>query len=80
MPPTAAEVMNLVLAELTRAQSIHGPFASAHEGLAVIEEEFDELKLATYWGVDHRGNPADPIDEAIQLAAMSIRFVIDTEK
>lgn len=60
--------------ELARATAAHGSFASPHEGWAVIKEEMDEL-----W--EHvRGNTGrsqDAIDEAIQIAAMAIRYMID---
>ena len=63
--------------ELEAATAKFGPFASAHEGLAVIEEEFLELRSAVFWGVDQKGRPSKPYDEAIQLAAMALRFMVD---
>jgi hypothetical protein len=63
--------------ELRRATDKFGPFASAHEGLAVIEEEFLEFRSAVFWGVDQRGRPCDPRSEAIQLAAMALRYLRD---
>lgn len=66
------KVIEAVIAELTSATEKYGPFASTHEGYAVIEEEldelFDEIKA-------HRGKMAKK--EAIQIAAMGIRYVID---
>lgn len=67
-------VADAVLAELRRARARFPAMASAHEGYAVILEELDELwdevkcsrcKLDTMGG------------EAIQVAAMAIRFVTD---
>lgn len=64
------------LEELMRATSRFGPFNSAHEGYAVLLEEVDEL-----W--DHvkmkqsKRCPHDMRAEAIQTAAMAIRFGTD---
>jgi len=64
-----------VEAEYIRATKEFGPMASAHEGYAVILEEMDEL-----WEViknppfDHKRGKAE---EAIQVAAMAIRFLVD---
>ena len=66
-----------VRAELHHATAKFAPMVSDREGFDVIDEEVDELKLAIRWGVDHRGNPANPRDEAIQLAAMAVRFIYD---
>lgn len=64
--------------ELVSATEKFGPFASAHEGLAVIEEEFLEFRSAVFWGIDQKGRLSDPYNEAVQLAAMAIRYLIDT--
>ena len=69
-----AEVRDLVFDELGAATAKFGSFASAHEGIAVIEEEFLELREAVFWG--KQGNKRT---EAIQLAAMAIRFLMDVE-
>lgn len=64
--------------ELRRAVAIHGSFHSSHEGFAVLHEEFDEL-----WDEVKR-NPTKHLDrpskmraEAIQVAAMALRFLVD---
>lgn len=66
----------LVNEELARAREHHAPMNSAHEGYAVILEELDEL-----WDeVKRRSNKRDPLkmrQEAIQVAAMAMRFVYD---
>lgn len=52
----------------------HAPMHSPHEGHSVIEEEFEEL-----W--DHvkadTGRTPAARKEALQLAAMAVRYVID---
>jgi hypothetical protein len=76
---TLAEAMALrrspaeeaVAAELERATRKFGAFASGHEAVAVIEEEFLEFREAVFWG---RG---DPRTEAVQLAAMALRYLRD---
>jgi hypothetical protein len=63
-----------VATELTRATEIYGPIVSAHEGYAIILEELDELK-AEIWKKNK--DPYKMQEEAIQIAAMAMRFVID---
>lgn len=70
-----------VLRELRRATNKFGAFASPHEGIAIIEEEFLELREAVFW----KKTPNETQDErharvrgeAVQLAAMAIRFLVD---
>lgn len=59
--------------ELDKATDRFGAFASSHEGIAVIEEEFLELRSEVFWG--KRAEPM--LQEAVQLAAMAIRFIVD---
>lgn len=64
-----------VLAELAKARAKFGRFNSAHEGFAVLDEEHDEL-----WDevkANHPDRTARMRAEAIQVAAMAIRFVED---
>jgi hypothetical protein len=68
------EVTKEVREELWKATNIYGPFASAHEGYVIILEEVDELK-AEVWK-KHK-DPARMREEAIQIAAMAMRFVVD---
>lgn len=74
---TREAIVSAVIAELGRAQAKFEPIASGHEAIGVVGEEWDEFELAIKWGVDHRGRPADPRVEAIQLAAMAIRYLYD---
>ncbi len=62
------------LDELERATSKFGRFASGHEGYAIIKEELDEL-----WDEikDKKHTNEAMRAEAIQVAAMAIRFVMD---
>ena len=70
------EAIKLIEAELKSAYSKFPPFKSSHEGYAVILEELDEL-----W--DEIKNDKKPgsqqrqKDEAIQVAAMAIKFIND---
>ena len=75
--------------EIRRAKTLHGdtPFHSAHEGFAVLDEERDELwdLVKTNWRKGDFANPADNLaqwkaamqKEAIQLAAMAVRFAAE---
>lgn len=71
-----AVVIAAVITELSRADRNHGPMASAHEGYAIVFEEMDEL-----W--DHVKTRQRDRDltamrkEAVQIAAMAIKFVRD---
>lgn len=62
--------------EIRRAVSLHGPMKSAHEGYAVILEELDELWEHVRLKAKLRKND-EMRTEAIQIAAMAARFVID---
>lgn len=76
---TLDRALSETVEELARATRVHGPFASPHEGFAVLLEEVDELWEAV------RLRPADPTrrarmrEEAAQVAAMAVRFLIDLE-
>ena len=71
-----SKVLTEVGEELSRALRKHEKLTSAHEGYAVILEELDEL-----WDeVKVRANKRRTKKmrkEAIQVAAMAIRFVLD---
>lgn len=69
--------LELVIAELNLARKKHPPMASTHEGYAVILEELEEL-----WEEIKMREPVPERlrDEAVQVAAMAIRFLIDAVK
>jgi hypothetical protein len=71
------------MGEYLRATSLHGDFQSAHEGLAVIREEYLELESEVFWGRKTRSDAVwlDRIErEAVQIAAMALRFIVDVRK
>ena len=72
----SGSVANEVLQELARARKTFPPFNSAHEGYAVILEEVEELKAEVFW---KKGEERKRLAraEAIQVAAMAIRFILD---
>ena len=73
---TIATVVDAATKELRRAQSIHPPMHSAHEGIATILEEFEELKKEV-WKKEAQRDVKKMRTEAIQIAAMGMRFAID---
>ena len=62
--------------EYQRAIEKFPPFNSAHEGIAVIKEEYDELWNWVRTKKEARLT-AEMRKEAMQLAAMAMRFMID---
>lgn len=62
--------------ELSGAMSNWPPFNSAHEGFAVIQEEFEDLWEHVETNQKRRDIPAMR-KEAIQVAAMAMRFALD---
>lgn len=63
-----------IRSEFERASRKFKPFASQHEGLAVIEEEFLELRQEVFWGTLERAR-----EECVQLGAMALRFIHDSK-
>lgn len=64
--------------EFLGAQCNNAPMQSLHEGLAVIEEEVHELRMEVY--KNPRKHPDRLVlarKEAIQVAAMALRFIHD---
>ncbi len=78
MTDDTAEKINIALdqvrAELVKVYENFPDFRSAHEGVAIIDEEFIEFRDAAYW--PHKGD-ADEEKEATQLAATSVRYLVD---
>ena len=75
---TPEEALTLVACELANAQHAFPPFRSPHEGYAILLEELDELWLEIK--NDKRSSVARTQrmrHEAMQIAAMSLRFMID---
>lgn len=60
--------------EVRRAARKFKPFASAHEGYAIIKEEVDEL-----WEAVKMNHLKGARAEALQVAAMAIRFIADID-
>lgn len=68
--------VSAAMAEVDRASAKFAPFNSAHEGYAVLLEEVDELWEIVKLRQDARDLQAMR-KEAVQVAAMALRFVID---
>jgi hypothetical protein len=70
------DLLSKVSAEVDRARSLYPRFNSLHVGYAVMLEEVEEL-----WEMIRKSkelNADDRMrDEAIQIAAMAIRFIED---
>lgn len=62
--------------ECVSAMAKFEPFQSPHEGYAIILEELDELK-AHVWTNQSRRDIEKMTKEAIQVAAMAVRFIHD---
>jgi hypothetical protein len=60
--------------ELYEARIRFPKFNSPHEGIAVILEEYRELERHVFGDT---GRSLEARSEAIQLAAMALRFVLD---
>lgn len=69
---TALQVLASVQKELSQAQKRFPRFASAHEGIAVIREEYIELEHEVF-----HGDGKAAYIEAIQLAAMAVRYAVE---
>lgn len=66
----------LVFSEVESAVRKFPPFNSAHEGWAVIREEVDELWEEVK---ANRGYTTAARVEAMQIAAMAVRYMLDIE-
>ena len=72
----AQNAVTEVIEEYGRATKSNGAFNSAHEGFAVLLEEVDELK-AEVWKNRKTRDLVLMKKEAVQVAAMAIRFIAD---
>jgi hypothetical protein len=70
------QLLTDVRMEYRLASSKFPPFNSAHEGLGVIWEEFEELKAEVFKKKGDRSYPSMK-NEATQVAAMALRFILD---
>lgn len=61
--------------ELDRATKQYGPINSPHEAYGIILEELDEM-----WDEIKANDNEKAREEAIQVAAMAIRFLVDSAK
>lgn len=68
------KIIGDVIDEVFAASDKHGPMNSPHEGHSVIREEFEEL-----WEhvKNDTGDTLQARKEAVQLAAMAIRYIYD---
>lgn len=70
------EIATAIVTEVARAEKLHAPINSLHEGYAVIAEELDE-----FWDqVKLKARDRDPVSvrtELIQTAAMCVRTILN---
>ncbi len=75
-----AEIVDEVVAELERGlrpdTQLHGPMFSAHEGIAILQVEVDELWEEVKEPLQSNQKVMMK-SEAIQVAATAIRFILD---
>ena len=70
--------IDAVITEYGIAHALNAPFNSAHEGYAVLLEEMDELKEEV-WKKRSIRDINRMRKEAVQVAAMALRFLTDVE-
>jgi hypothetical protein len=77
--PVKEKVIDAIIDEYNYACTRYSPFNSAHEGYAIILEEMDELWKEVKRNSKNRTeeNLVGMRKEAIQVAAMAMRIVID---
>jgi CO dehydrogenase/acetyl-CoA synthase beta subunit len=70
------QILFRVRHEVVRARKKHAPMHSPHEGYAVLQEEVDEL-----WEEikADEGREVNAMNEAVQIAAMAVRYVLDLQ-
>ncbi len=70
------DLIEKINAECKYGFDTFGPFNSAHEGFAILLEEVDELK-AHVWAKQKNRDLEAMKKEAIQVAAMAVRFALE---
>jgi hypothetical protein len=68
-----------IFEEMVSASSKFPPFASEHEGYAVLLEEVDELWEAVKLNQKTQGRQMRIEKECIQVGAMALRFLHDKQ-
>ncbi len=68
-------VIQAIINELHTSTLKYGCFKSTHEAYGVLKEEVDEM-----WDACKCNNIVEMEEEAIQVAAMAIRFIIDARR
>jgi hypothetical protein len=63
--------------EYIKARKKFGPFDNGHEGLAVIWEEFEELKAFVFSKNQTHEQIENARKECIQIAAMAMAFAVE---
>lgn len=68
------QILNDVQVEVEKAISKHASFTTPHHGSSALREEFEEL-----WDhvKDDTGTSDEARKEAIQVAAMAVRYILD---
>jgi hypothetical protein len=74
-----SEAIILAEEEYNRVTKKFPPFRSTHEGIAIIEEEFLELRQEVFTKSTTSKEYTDLRirKEAVQVAAMALRFLVD---
>lgn len=73
---TVEEAIASIADEVKKTQARGEPFHSAHEGFAIIAEEFEELK-AEVWKSRRTRDYDAMLKESRHLAAMAARLMIE---
>lgn len=69
-----AEILFDFVVELREAQKTHPAFPTLHHGLAVIEEELEELRREVF---NRNPDASRCRKEALQVMTMGFRFILD---
>ena len=69
------KAIDAVRRELDTSTQKYGAFRTTHEAYGVLKEEVDEL-----WDACKKNDLQGMEDEAIQVAAMAIRLIIDARR